>query len=294
MTLHKNWKGITLFLIPVGVMYFTFFIYPLGYVFVLSTMSWSGFGSMEFVGLHNYRRLMGMTSFQFGLRNNLIWALSLGFIQVGLAAVVAMILARKPPFWRLLRTVYFLPTVISQVAIAMLWYTIYRENFGLLNTILRNMGLDHLAINWLGTFTTALPAVIAQQLFYIGYFMIIILAGVMSIPKSLYESAEIDGATVMQQEFYITIPMVRDIVVVAMTLAMAFGIRHFEATFLLTGGGPAHRTTTLGILLHRNLHAANYGRGNAIAAVLIVVGALIITLVRRLLSTRSAVEDVKQ
>ena len=294
MTLHKHWKGIALFLLPVGVMYVTFFIYPLGYVFVVSLTDYRGFGAMEFVGLANFRRIFGMTNFQFGLRNNLIWALSLGFGQVALAALVAMILARKPPFWRFLRTAYFLPNVISQVAIAMLWYTIYRENFGLLNTTLRAMGLDHLALNWLGNLSTALPAVILQQLLYIGYFMIILLAGVMSIPRSLYESAEIDGANVFQQEVFITIPMVKDIAVVAMTLAMAFGIRHFEATFLLTGGGPANRTMTLGILLHRNLHAANYGRASAISAVLIIVGALIIGLTRHLLTTRSAIEDVKQ
>lgn len=294
MTTHKHWKGIVLFLLPVSIMYFTFFIYPLGYVFAVSLTSYRGFGDMEFVGLANFTRLFEMSNFRFGLRNNLIWVFALGFGQVGIAAIVAMILARKPPFWRFLRTAYFLPTVISQVAIAMLWFTIYRESFGLINTALRQMGLDHLALNWLGNLNTALPAVIAQQFFYIGYFMIIILAGVMSIPKSLYESAEMDGANVFQQEFFITIPMVKDIVVVAMTLAMAFGIRHFEATFLLTGGGPANRTTTLGILLHNNLHAANFGRGNAIAAILIVVGATIIGLTRRFLTDRSAIEDVKQ
>ncbi|MFP4643299.1 MAG: carbohydrate ABC transporter permease, partial [Spirochaetales bacterium] len=244
MTTHKHWKGIVLFLLPVSIMYFAFFIYPLGYVFTVSLSNYRGFGDMEFVGLANFTRLFEMRNFRFALRNNLIWVFALGFGQVAVAAIVAMILARKPPFWRFLRTAYFLPNVISQVAIAMLWYTIYRENFGLINTALRRIGLDHLALNWLGNLDTALPAVIGQQFFYIGYFMIIMLAGIMSIPRSLYESAEMDGANVFQQEFFITIPMVKDIGVVAMTLAMAFGIRHFEATYLLTGGGPANRTMT--------------------------------------------------
>ncbi len=295
MELHKHWKGIGLFLLPIAGMYAAFFIYPIVYVFVVSLTSWRGFGSMELIGLENYRWLFSRRNFQFAIRNNVIWALSLGFVQVGLAAVVAMILAHRPRAWRFLRTVYFLPNVISQVAIAIMWSTIYNAEWGMLNAMLEQIGLAQLQTNWLGNIRTALPAVILQQLLYIGYFMIIMLASVMSIPPSLYEAAEIDGASVLQQERHITIPMVRDIAVVAMTLAMAFGMRHFEATFLLTQGGPANRTVTLGILMERSLHASQYGRATAIGAVLIVLGAVLITGIRWLLTRREDVQaEVRQ
>lgn len=292
--LHKHWKGISLFLLPTLALYCTFFIFPLGFLFVTSFTDWTGVQIGEFVGLANYRELFANPTFHLSIRNNIVWALSLGVGHIAMASVVAMILARQPRGWRTLRTVYFLPNVISQVAIAMMWAMIYNAEYGALNRLLEIFGAGHLGRNWLGSVETALPAVIFQQVFYIGYFMIIMLAATMSIPKSLYEAAEIDGASVLQQELYITIPMNRQITVTCMTLAIAFGLRHFEATFLLTGGGPANRTSVMGIMLYNNLHFLRYGRANAIGAVLVGVGVLVIVGLRSTLGRRDAQQDAKQ
>ncbi|NBC28787.1 MAG: ABC transporter permease subunit [Spirochaetes bacterium] len=289
-----NWKGILLFLIPILTLYGMFFIYPLIYVFFISLTEWNGVGAPEFVGLKNYIRDFQSDSFRLSLRNNFIWAFSLGFIQIGLAAMVAMILARKPPAWRLLRTVYFLPNVISKVAIAMLWLALYNAEFGAINAFLEAVGLEQWTHNWLGEVETALPAVILQELLYIGYFMIIILAGTMSVPESFYESAQIDGANVWQQERYITIPMIRGVLVTAMTLAIAFGLRHFEATFLMTRGGPANTTSVMALLLYRKLSALEYGVANSIGATLVAVGAVVIVFVRRFIGRRDAVAESMQ
>ena len=289
-----NWKGIILFLLPILTLYGMFFIYPLIYVFSISLTQWNGIGSPEFVGLQHYARNFQSESFQLSLRNNFIWAFSLGFIQIFLAATVAMILARKPRAWRVLRTVYFLPNVISKVAIAMLWLALYNAEFGAINAFLEAIGLEEWTRNWLGEVATALPAVILQELLYIGYFMIIILAGTMSVPESFYESAEIDGANVWQQERFITIPMIRGVLVTAMTLAIAFGLRHFEATFLMTRGGPANTTSVMALLLYRKLSALEYGVANSIGATLIAVGAVIIVFVRRFIGRRDAVAESMQ
>ena len=121
MKLHKNWRGILLFLLPVVILYCAFFVYPLGFVFGVSLTEWNGVTEAQFRGVRNFVDLAGNSTFRLAVRNNFIWALSLGFVQIALAALVAMILARRPRGWRILRTVYFLPNVISQVAIAMLW-----------------------------------------------------------------------------------------------------------------------------------------------------------------------------
>ena len=289
-----NWKGIILFLLPILALYGTFFIYPLIYVFSISLTEWNGVGAPEFVGLQNYARNFQNQSFQLSLRNNFIWAFSLGFIQIFLAASVAMILSRQPRGWRVLRTVYFLPNVISKVAIAMLWLALYNAEFGAINAFLEAIGLEGWTRNWLGEVETALPAVILQELIYIGYFMIIILAGTMSVPASFYESAEIDGANVWQQERYITIPMIRGVLVTAMTLAIAFGLRHFEATFLMTRGGPANTTSVMALMLYRKLSALEYGVANSVGATLIAVGAVIIVFVRRFIGRRDAVAESMQ
>jgi raffinose/stachyose/melibiose transport system permease protein len=294
MTLHKHWKGITLFLLPALILFAAFFIYPLGFVFSISLTEWNGVTAPQFRGIQNFVDLALNETFRLSVRNNFIWALSLGVLQIFLAALVAMILTRRPAGWRVLRTIYFLPNVISQVAIAMLWMAIYNADHGILNQILMSLGLEHLTHNWLGEIETALPAIIAQQVLYIGYFMIIILAGTMAIPVSFYEAAEIDGANVWQQEIHITLPMVRGILITAMTLAMAYGMRHFEATFLMTAGGPANSTSVMGLMLYNMMGHLDYGHANAVGAVLIILGGVLIVTIRSLLGRTDTAAEASQ
>lgn len=286
-TWKSNWKGIILFLLPMGVMYITFFVYPFIFVFISSLTEWNGISAMEYHGLANYKKLLRGATTQIAIRNNIFWALSLGFLQVGFAAIIAFILARRPRFWKSLRTIYFVPKVISMVAIAMLWKAVYNAEYGALNAVLSIFTGQEWSHNWLGSFATALPAIIAQEVMYIGYFMIIIIAGVMSIPKTFYEAAEIDGATVLQQERLITIPMVWGIIVTAMTLAMAYGLRHFEATFLMTGGGPGHSTTTLALAMYDKIGARKLGQASSLGSLLVVIGFTVIVTLNKTLGRKS-------
>ena len=284
---NKNWKWIIIFMLPITAMYIAFFIYPFGFVFFSSLTKWNGISAMEFVGFKNYAALFKDSTLQISVRNNIIWALSLGFLQIGLATIIAFILARRPLFWKSLRTVYFIPKVISGVAIAMLWKAVYNAEYGALNAVLSLITGNEWTHNWLGEFSTALPAIIAQEVMYIGYFMIIILAGVMSIPTSYYEAAEIDGASVWQQETLITLPVVWGIIVTAMTLAMAYGLRHFEATFLMTGGGPGHSTSTLALMMYDKIGARKLGQASTIGTILVVVGFFVIVTLNNTLGRKS-------
>ena len=285
---------ITIFLAPVLILFALYFIYPLGFVFVTSTLEWNGVTAPEFVGFQNFLDNFSERSFQYAIRNNFIWVASLGIVQIALAALVAMILARQPRGWRFLRTVYFLPNVISQVAIAMMWAALYNAEYGAINQFLEAIGLENMTRNWLGEIGTALPSILVQQVFYIGYFMIIILASTMSIPESYYQAAQIDGANVWQQEVHITLPMIRPILVTAMTLAMAYGLRHFEATFLLTNGGPANRTSVLGLQLYKMTSALDYGHANAVGATLVVIGLVLISTIRATLGRRASAAEATQ
>ncbi|NCD05548.1 MAG: sugar ABC transporter permease [Spirochaetia bacterium] len=284
---NKNGKMIFVFLLPVLILFTAFFIYPLAYVIVTSFSKWNGFTAPQFFGFENYRYLFTDENFRLSLRNNIIWAMVLGFVQVPLACIMAMVLARKPKGWKFFRTVYFLPNVISQVALAMMWTAIYNAQNGVLNALLTFVGLGHLTNNWLGNMDTAFAAVIFQQVFYIGYFMIVILASRLSIPDSYYEAAELDGASIIQQEFHITLPMLKPILITTITLALAYGMRHFESTFLMTGGGPAHTTSVMGIMLYTDMQALRYGEGNAIGATLVIFGGATIGFIRYFLTKNS-------
>lgn len=283
---------ILLFLLPVAFLYSCFFIYPLGFVLATSLVKWNGISVMEFVGIDNYKKLLTDETFLLSIKNNIIWALSGGFIQIPLATLVALILARKPRAWRMLRTIYFLPNIISAVAIAMMWKAIYNPMYGFLNAFLKIFGIE--GHNWLGEIGTALPSIIAQTVLYIGYFMIIILAATTTIPKSFYEAADIDGCSILQQEWYITLPMIRGILVTTITLAMAYGMRQFEATFLMTNGGPAHSTSVMGLILYHKMDAFRLGEANATGTILIFLGTVVIVVMRKVLSRRDAGADSVQ
>ncbi|MGE4467243.1 carbohydrate ABC transporter permease [Sphaerochaeta sp.] len=286
------WSARILFLLPVSLLFFFFFIYPFFFTVFTSFTSWRGIGSMEFNGVKNYAKLITDPTFQKALGNNIIWALSQGLIQVPLACLVAMILVRKPFGWRGLRTIYYLPNVISTVALAMVWVAIYNVD-GPLNAILASLfGMEK--HNWLGNPDTALFSVIFQTVIYIGYFMIVLLASAMNIPRSLYEAAEIDGASTLAQEINITLPMLRGTLITTMTLAMAYGMRHFEATFLMTGGGPAYATTTMGIDLYLKMDALRYSEASTSGVFLIIMGTLVITLLRKLFGSSDPMSEMAQ
>lgn len=182
--------------------------------------------------------------------------------------------------------------VISTVALAMVWVAIYNVD-GPLNAILAGLfGMEK--HNWLGNPDTALFAVIFQTVIYIGYFMIVLLASAMNIPRSLYEAAEIDGASTFAQEINITLPMLRGTLITTMTLAMAYGMRHFEATFLMTGGGPAYATTTMGIDLYLKMDALRYSEASTSGVFLIIMGTLVITLLRKLFGSSDPMSEMAQ
>ncbi len=289
---HSNSVMIILYLAPLIILFTAFFLYPLVFNLYTSFMKWKGGGSMTWAGLRNYVKLFEDESFILAIKNNLIWALAQGFIQIPLAALVAFILAREPKGWKLLRTVYFLPNVISTVAIAMVWVALYNPQYGAINAVIAALGGQ--PRNWLGDPATALGSIIMMTVIYIGYFMIIILAAVMNIPKELYEAAEIDGASKVQQEFRITLPMTRGTIVTSMTLAMAYGMRHFETTYLMTGGGPAYSTNTMGIALYNKMDALRYGEANAAGIILILLGSVVIVLIRRFFGRKDPMAESAQ
>ena len=264
-----------------------FFIIPILYVLVVSCLKWNGISAPQVVGIENFVKLLKNSTFQRSLKNNIIWALVAGFIQVPLAMVMAIILSRKPKGWKFFRTVYFFPQVISGIALATLWRAIYRADTGLLNAILSSVGLGHLAKDWLGNLSTAFPAGLIYWVFYVGYYMVIMMADITTIDESYYEAATIDGASDFQQAIYITIPLIKKTsLLTCVTLASVMGLRQFEQVYMLTNGGPANTTSTIVLYMYKKLQDANYGVASASALILILVGVIFIVCIRKIFEGR--------
>lgn len=296
MKLERSDRGPLLaFLVPAVVLMVVFFVIPVIYVIVVSFLKWNGISTATFRSIQNYLLLFKDKSFARSVLNNVIWALVAGFIQVPLAMVMAIILSRKPKGWKFFRTVYFFPQVISGIALATLWRAIYRADTGLLNGLLTSVGLGHLAKDWLGTLETAFPAVLIYWVFYVGYYMVIMMADITTIDDSYYEAATIDGATDFQQAIYITIPLIkRTSLLTCITLASVMGLRQFEQVYMLTNGGPANTTSTIVLYMYKKLQDTNYGMASASAVILILVGVIFIVCIRTIFEGRGDSVKVKK
>lgn len=276
------------FLAPALVLVVLFFVIPVLYNVVVATLKWNGISTPEFTGIANFLKLFKDKAFTRSILNNVIWALVASCIQVPLAMLMAIILSRKPKGWKFFRTVYFFPQVISGIALATLWRAIYNAETGLLNKFLVSIGLEHLTCDWLGNLATALPAVLIYWVFYVGYYMVIMMADITTIDETYYEAATIDGATDIQQAIHITIPLIKhSSLLTCVTLAAVMGLRQFEQVYMLTNGGPANSTSTIVLYLYKKLQDSNYGMAAASAIVLIVVGALFIICIRKLFAERN-------
>ena len=289
MKLERSDRGpLIAFILPAIVMMVVFFVIPVLYVVVISLFKWNGISAPTFRAFKNFALLFNDKAFSRSVMNNVIWALVAGFIQVPLAMVMAIILSRKPKGWKFFRTVYFFPQVISGIALATLWRAIYRADSGLLNGLLNAIGRGDLAKDWLGTASTALPAVLIYWVFYVGYYMVIMMADITTIDTSYYEAATIDGATDFQQAIYITIPLIKKTsLLTCVTLASVMGLRQFEQVYMLTNGGPSNRTSTIVLYMYKKMQDANYGMAGASAVILIIVGVIFIVCIRKLFEGRS-------
>lgn len=276
------------FMAPAIIVMILFFVIPVLYVITVSLLKWNGISAPVFNNTKNFALLFRDKSFIRSIVNNVIWALVAGFIQVPLAMVMAIILSRKPKGWKFFRTVYFFPQVISGIALATLWRAIYNAEHGMLNGLLRAIGLGNLAVDWLGTIKTAFPAVLIYWVFYVGYYMVIMMADITTIDTTYYEAATIDGATDFQQAIYITIPLIKKTsLLTCVTLASVMGLRQFEQVYMLTNGQPANTTSTIVLYMYKKMQSSNYGIASASAVILIIVGIVFIVCIRALFQGRN-------
>ncbi len=278
----KDRLGMALFMTPALVLFVVFFLIPVCYVLIVSLFQWNGMSAASFVGIKNYFTIWKDPVFRRSVLNNVIWALVAACVQVPLSVLMALILNRKPRGWKFFRTVYFFPQVISGIALAMLWSAMYNSEYGLINGFLHLIGKGELAINWLGTLNTALPALLIYWVFYIGYYMVIVMSDLSGVDRDFYEAAEIDGASKIQQAWFISLPMVKSSILTCMTLAAVMGLRQFEQVYLLTNGGPANRTSTMVLYLYKQIQNTRYGPANAASVMLICVGVIVILGIRAL------------
>lgn len=242
-----------LFMLPATLLVLVFVAYPIVYAGWLSFFSWNGASAPVFVGLDNFIRLTVDMVFWQALGRNILVALSAIVLQVFLALLIAYCLVRVVPFVsRLFLFCYLIPVMVSEICIGLLWRFMYNPYFGLVNAALKAVGLDSLQRGWLGESGTAFWAVVVVMSFtYLGLYVLLFVAAVRSVPESLYEAAEIDGANHLTKFIRITIPMVWDAVRANVLLAIIGSLKTFSLVFVLTNGGPNQASEVVSTYLYK-------------------------------------------
>jgi ABC-type sugar transport system permease subunit len=240
--------------------------------FSLTSRNW------KFVGLDNYARAFSDSVFWTALRNNLIIVIGSVVLQVGMGTVLASILDRGIRVGRtLLRTIIFAPMIISSVAVGLIWSIILDPNVGPMNAAVRSVGLDPPRLGWLGDPSISIWIVLGIAAWqYTGFMMVLILAGLQSVPKELYQAAALDGATGLRAFWHITLPSIRNVLIVAVLITTVGGFKVFDLIFVTTGGGPANATQVLGTYIY--LQAFNIGAvgyADAISVVLLAIAVVL-------------------
>ncbi|MCA9911466.1 MAG: sugar ABC transporter permease [Anaerolineae bacterium] len=266
-------RQLALYLAPAIILVSVFFVIPLLFVIGMSFHEWPGLGPARFVGLDNFSFLLNERAFRIAFFNTISWALVGIFIHTPLCLLVALILARRIFMWKFFRTIFFLPNVISTTAVALLWYFIFHVDLGLANGVLEAIGLQSPARVLHFSPDTALIATQTPFIIYIGFGMVIFLTQISTIPREYYEAAALDGASSIQQDLYITIPLIRGAIIMQILFVVGYVLKMFEYPFIMTSGGPANLTMNLSLYMYRQMVTANqYGLSMAAGVITLFLG----------------------
>ena len=259
------------FVLPYVLHFLLFTAYPLGFALFLTTHRWDIVSSEKTaVGLRYFQKLLGDELFFKALQNTLVFLAVHVPLQIVVALSLAVILNGAVRFRTFFRTAFFLPYVTSGAVIAIIWLQLYAGD-GLLNGILHSVHLP--AVEWLTSPKIAMPAIAVMATWKnVGYYLMIFLAGLQAIPESLYEEANLNGATGWQRFWYITLPLLNPAMLLVLVLSTIGAFSLFVEPFVMTGGGPVDSTLSVVLLLYRYaFQFLNMGYAATIGVVLAVI-----------------------
>ena len=262
-----------LLIAPTVLVFCTVIVYPLVSAIYLGLFSiYTPTMEGEWVGLDNYRRLLASGEFWRSLANNLIWTAGTLTLQIVFGILVALMLHRNLVFRALARSLVLFPYFLSTVVAVLVWRWLFNDLYGVLNHLLLWAGIVDLPVDWLGSMPNAMISLIFVGAWkYFPFVVIAVLARLQAIPDELYEAASIDGAGAWARFTDVTLPQLRDVLIVVVLLRTIWDFKEFDLIFLLTGGGPIIGTQTLPLMVYKEAFALNQMGGASATAVLMML-----------------------
>ena len=274
-------KGKTIFLyllVPVAMFVFTVFV-PLVTALVYSFFEWKGGPQKTFTGLQNYMTLFADKTFWEAFGHNIYLVIACIIGQIGIAFIlVIMVNSKLVKLKGMHRTFGFFPSTISAVCIGLIWNMIYHNQYGIINWFLKTIGRPDLCKVWLNETDKVMLLVSIPLIWqFIGYYMVIMLSAIASIDGEVFESAEIDGANGMQKAWYITLPLIKNTMLVCITLCIAGNMKAFDNIFVMMKGGPGTASMVMAMYGYQiSFNQSNMGYGSCISVGIFVLSLLVI------------------
>lgn len=260
-----------LFTAPFTIGFLAFTVYPLLASFYYSFTQYSILTPPKWIGLQNYATLFMHDDLFWTSLGNTLFFICLA-VPLGLTTsfVIALALNQRVRGMSIYRTIFFLPTLVPSVALAILWLWIFNPQSGMMNWLFELVGLP--SLGWLGDINLAKPSLVLMSLWSTGGTIVIFLAGLQDVPGQLYEAADIDGANRLQKVWFITIPMMTPVILFNLITGIIGGFQYFTEAFIMTNGGPINATLFYALYLYRNgFQYVKMGYASAMAWILFVI-----------------------
>jgi ABC-type sugar transport system permease subunit len=287
--LLANKKVILLFTMPALILFTLFMIYPLIQSGWISFFRHDSFNQGEFTGFFNYKMALTSTSFWLSVKNTYILTFLYVIISLPVALILAAYLHRRTSWVnRFFKTSSFIPSILSVTVLSQMWKMIFQPEWGLLNVFLRSIGLEKMTAGWLSDSKMALYCIIATIIWnWMGYNIILFYAGLKTIPDKYYQAAELDGINFWQSLYYLTIPLMQEVIKIILILSVLGGMVQFDNVRIMTDGGPGEATNTFVYFLYRvGFRRLDFGQGCAIAILFALNGLILITLINRFVAKK--------
>ena len=293
--MNKNYNSklaIFIFAFPTLILFTAFVVYPIFPELIISFQNNDGFRNMGFVGLDNYRSVLTSATFWKSNANTILIVAISTCVGLPISLLLALLMDRQTEgVRRFFKLSSVFPAVLSVTVIGQMWIAIYEPQWGVINSVLRAIGLNNLALEWLSDKRTVVIAIAVAFLWqYIGLNALLFYTGIKSIPKTYYEAATIDGASFLKTSLKITIPLLQDVTKYLLVLSVLGCMSQFAHVRIMTAGGPGDASrTVIYELYYRAFSASDYGQGCAIA-IIFIIECLLFTLIINKFVAREKVE----
>lgn len=271
----KNMRLGLLFISPWLLGFIIFTIYPFISSLVYSFCIYNGVAASKFVGLRNYIELFTDSKFYLSLYNTFYYTIIAVPLGIVLGILVALLLSQPIRFLSFFRTTIYIPVIVPTVASSILWLWLLNPEVGLINWLLSIIGIK--GPGWLADPKWSKAALILMAQWGMGQSVLIYLSGLKDVPKELYESADIDGASGFTKFFHITLPMITPVILYNLIMGVIWSLQYFTQAYVMTGGGPVNSTLFYSLYLFQNaFQLFSFGYASAMAWILFIIIAVLV------------------